>query len=39
MYYIKQIFFQIYGEATLIFPLLVGETFAKRYHNNKNKKK
>uniref|UniRef100_A0A2S2QFW8 deoxyhypusine synthase n=1 Tax=Sipha flava TaxID=143950 RepID=A0A2S2QFW8_9HEMI len=26
---------KIYGDATLIFPLLVGETFAKRYHNNK----
>lgn len=26
---------KIYGDATLIFPLLVGETFAKRYHKNK----
>ncbi|PSN57913.1 putative deoxyhypusine synthase [Blattella germanica] len=28
---------KIYGEATLIFPLLVGETFAKRYHATKVK--
>lgn len=26
---------KIYGDATLIFPLLVGETFAKWYHKNK----
>lgn len=26
---------KIYGDATLIFPLLVGETFAKRFHKNK----
>lgn len=26
-------FFQVYGEATLVFPLLVGETFAKHYHS------
>lgn len=25
--------FQIYADATLVFPLLVGETFAA-YHNN-----
>lgn len=30
-------FFQIYAEATLVFPLLVGETFAKRYHATKVK--
>ncbi|XP_031836763.1 deoxyhypusine synthase isoform X1 [Nomia melanderi] len=28
---------KIYGEATLIFPLLVGETFARRYHSTKQK--
>jgi hypothetical protein len=29
--------FQIYAEATLVFPLLVGETFAKQYHATKVK--
>lgn len=28
---------KIYAEATLVFPLLVGETFAKRYHATKVK--
>lgn len=28
---------KIYGEASLIFPLLVGETFAKKYHSSKIK--
>ncbi|XP_051170064.1 probable deoxyhypusine synthase [Leptopilina boulardi] len=28
---------KIYAEATLIFPLLVGETFAKHYHSSKVK--
>jgi len=28
---------KVYGEASLIFPLLVGETFAKSFHNNNNK--
>ena len=27
---------KIYAEASLIFPLLVGQTFAKRHFNNKN---
>ncbi|XP_050532246.1 probable deoxyhypusine synthase [Daktulosphaira vitifoliae] len=26
---------KVYGDATLILPLLVGETFAKKYHNKK----
>jgi hypothetical protein len=29
--------FQIYAEATLVFPLLVAETFATRYHATKVK--
>ncbi|XP_043480314.1 probable deoxyhypusine synthase [Leptopilina heterotoma] len=28
---------KIYAEATLVFPLLVGETFAKHYHSSKVK--
>ncbi|XP_035732309.1 probable deoxyhypusine synthase [Vespa mandarinia] len=28
---------KIYAEATLIFPLLVGETFARHYHSSKEK--
>jgi hypothetical protein len=31
------LYFQIYAEATLVFPLLVAETFAKRYHATKVK--
>lgn len=30
-------YFQIYAEATLVFPLLVAETFAMRYHATKVK--
>ncbi|XP_068085875.1 probable deoxyhypusine synthase [Anabrus simplex] len=28
---------KIYAEASLVFPLLVGETFAKEFHSNKEK--
>ncbi|XP_043680963.1 probable deoxyhypusine synthase [Vespula pensylvanica] len=28
---------KIYAEATLVFPLLVGETFARHYHSSKEK--
>lgn len=28
---------KIYAEASLVFPLLVGETFARRYHSRKEK--
>jgi len=31
------IYFQIYADATLVFPLLVAETFAARYHATKVK--
>jgi deoxyhypusine synthase len=27
---------QIYAEASLVFPLLVGETFARDFHNSKS---
>lgn len=27
--------FQIYAEASLVFPLLVGQTFATNYHKEK----
>lgn len=30
-------YFQIFAEATLVFPLLVAETFAARYHATKVK--
>jgi hypothetical protein len=30
-------YFQIFAEATLVFPLLVAETFAVRYHATKVK--
>jgi deoxyhypusine synthase len=28
---------KVYGEATLIFPIIVAQTFAKKYHQEKQK--
>lgn len=30
---------KVYGEASILFPLVVAQTFAKRFHAEKEKKK
>jgi len=36
-FFFFKFYFQIFAEATLVFPLLVAETFAARYHATKVK--